>query len=186
MTGEWSQFAWHTLWTALGPAWRRTPPLLPFWRWARLGVLETWMSTNRLRHNPSTQIIWFCARQQLAKLDRSAIADELPPFNLFLCCSWPWSYTVPKANLRFTYSKPLSWFIGLLGPYQLHSGFLRFHRHTYSCLHYNPTRLLQLTLCLPPSFAVTVPRPGPALCRTPLSSSQNFSHVSRYTLDVLR
>src|SRR6218665_2758842 len=37
------------------------------------------------------------------------------------------------------------------------------------CLHYSPTRLLQLTLCWPPSWAVTVNRQGPAHCRMPLS-----------------
>src|SRR6218665_3769127 len=46
-----------------------------------LDVLETWMSTNRLRLNPSkTQFIWFGTRQQLAKLDLSAIAADFPHF----------------------------------------------------------------------------------------------------------
>src|SRR6218665_2367403 len=39
---------------------------------------------------------------------------------------------------------------------------------SYPCLHYSPTRLLQLTLCWPSIWAVTVPRQGPAHCRTPL------------------
>ena len=34
--------------------------------------------------------------------------------------------------------------------------------------HYSPTRLLQLTLCWPSSWAVTVPRPGPVHCHTSL------------------
>src|SRR6218665_1386564 len=34
--------------------------------------------------------------------------------------------------------------------------------------HYSPTRLLQLTLRRPHSWAVTVPRQGPAHCRTHL------------------
>ena len=48
-----------------------------------LGVLETWMSTNRPRLNPSkTQFIWFGTRQQLAKLDLhvSTIAADFPHF----------------------------------------------------------------------------------------------------------
>src|SRR6218665_1572015 len=48
-----------------------------------LDVLETWMSTNRLRLNLSkTQFISFGTRQQLAKLDRSAIAAEFLSFPL--------------------------------------------------------------------------------------------------------
>ena len=46
--------------------------------------------------------------------------------------------------------------------------YLRVYRYTYPCLHYSSTRLLQLTLCWPPSWAVTVPRQCPAHCRTPL------------------
>ena len=46
-----------------------------------LGVLETWMSTNRLRLNPSkAQFIWFGTLQQLAKLDLSAIHADFPHF----------------------------------------------------------------------------------------------------------
>ena len=45
------------------------------------GVLKTWMSTSRLRLSPSkTQFIWFGTRQQLAKLDLSAIAADFPNF----------------------------------------------------------------------------------------------------------
>src|SRR6218665_859866 len=48
---------------------------------AVLDVLETWMSTNRLRHNPSkTQFIWFGTRQQLVKLGLSAIVADFPYF----------------------------------------------------------------------------------------------------------
>src|SRR6218665_3088609 len=46
--------------------------------------------------------------------------------------------------------------------------YLRVYRYTYPCLHYSSTRLLQLTLCWSPSWAVTVPRQGFAHCRTPL------------------
>src|SRR6218665_1774893 len=42
---------------------------------------------------------------------------------------------------------------------------LPLHLSMPSC---SSTRLLQLTLCWPPSWAVTVPRQGPAHCRTPL------------------
>ena len=49
-----------------------------------LDVLETWMSTNRLRLNPSkTQFIWFGPRQQLAKLYLSAIAAADFPHFIF-------------------------------------------------------------------------------------------------------
>src|SRR6218665_2279400 len=41
-----------------------------------LDVLETWMSTNPSK----TQFIWFGTRQQLAKLDLSAIAADFPHF----------------------------------------------------------------------------------------------------------
>ena len=43
------------------------------------GVLETWMSTNHLRLNPSkTKFIWFGTQQQLGKLDLSAVAADFP------------------------------------------------------------------------------------------------------------
>src|SRR5688572_21728971 len=46
-----------------------------------LGALEAWMSSNRLRLNPSkTQFIWLGTRQQLAKLDLSTIAADFPQF----------------------------------------------------------------------------------------------------------
>src|SRR5678815_1500850 len=46
-----------------------------------LGALEAWMSTNRLRLNPSkTQFIWLGTRQQLAKLDLPTIAADFPQF----------------------------------------------------------------------------------------------------------
>src|SRR6218665_726596 len=46
-----------------------------------LDVLQTWMSTNHLRLNPSkTQFISFGTRQQLAKLDLSAVAADFPHF----------------------------------------------------------------------------------------------------------
>src|ERR1700733_7399435 len=44
-----------------------------------LGSLEAWMSTNRLRLNPSkTKFIWLGTRQQLSKLDLAAIAADFP------------------------------------------------------------------------------------------------------------
>ena len=46
-----------------------------------LGVLKTWMYTNRLRLNPfETQFNSFYTRQQLANLDLSAIAANFPHF----------------------------------------------------------------------------------------------------------
>src|SRR6218665_4181602 len=43
------------------------------------GALVAWMSSNRLRLNPSkTQYIWLCTRQQLAKLDLVAMALRFP------------------------------------------------------------------------------------------------------------
>src|SRR6218665_4178857 len=97
-------------------------------------------------------------------------------------------------------SAPFVWSIGLLGPYGfLHPMVLpvtpsphccslahfRCHSYTYSCLHYNPTRLLQLTLCWHPSCVATVPRPGLAFCCTPSGCIPEFGHVSSYMLDVL-
>src|SRR5688572_16053119 len=42
-------------------------------------VLEAWMSSNRLRPNSSkTQFIWLGTRQQLAKIDLEALAQEFP------------------------------------------------------------------------------------------------------------
>src|SRR6218665_3148136 len=61
--------------------------------------------------------------------------------------------------------------------------YIRVYRYTYPCLHYSSTRLLQLTSCWPPSWAVTVPR-----LRTAARLSgriPKFGHVSRYMLDVL-
>src|SRR5688572_4812114 len=44
-------------------------------------ALEAWMSSNRLRLNPSkTQFIWLGTRQQLAKIDLAALATEFPQF----------------------------------------------------------------------------------------------------------
>src|SRR5688572_5700526 len=46
-------------------------------------ALETWMSSNRLRLNSSkTQFIWLGTRQQLAKIDLEALAQEFPQFTL--------------------------------------------------------------------------------------------------------
>jgi hypothetical protein len=46
-----------------------------------LDALETWMSSNRLRLNPSkTKFIWLGTRQQLAKLDLFSLASEFPDF----------------------------------------------------------------------------------------------------------
>src|SRR6218665_2622422 len=43
------------------------------------GALVAWMSSNRLRLNPSkTQYIWLGTRQQLAKLDLAAMAVSFP------------------------------------------------------------------------------------------------------------
>src|SRR6218665_2680990 len=137
-----------------------------------LDVLETWMSTNRLRLNPSkTQFIWFGTRQQLAKLDLSAIAADFPQF----------IFSPVVRDLGVTQDQELT-FVSHIhrlcrdSYYQLRQlrtvcysrSYLRVYRYTYPCLHYSSTRLLQLTLCWPPSWAVTVPRQGPAHCRTPL------------------
>src|SRR5688572_13330440 len=44
-----------------------------------LGALGAWMSSNRLRFNPSKiQFIWLGTRQQLAKLDMAALAAAYP------------------------------------------------------------------------------------------------------------
>ena len=44
-------------------------------------ALEAWMSSNRLRLNSSkTQLIWLGTRQQLAKIDLEALAQEFPQF----------------------------------------------------------------------------------------------------------
>ena len=52
-------------------------------------ALEAWMSSNRLQLNSAkTQFIWLGTRQQLAKLDMSALAD-IPQFHLLLFCVWP-------------------------------------------------------------------------------------------------
>jgi len=40
--------------------------------------------------------------------------------------------------------------------------------NSFPCLHYSPTKLLQLTLCWPPSCVVTMPRLGPVICCMPL------------------
>jgi len=51
---------------------------------------------------------------------------------------------------------------------------------------YSPIRLLQLTLCWPPNWAVAMPRPGPALCCTPpWMHLQFWPCFLPYTLDVL-
>src|SRR6218665_164453 len=50
-------------------------------RFPFLGILETWMSTNCLRLNPSkTQFIWFGTRQQLVKLHLSVFAADFSHF----------------------------------------------------------------------------------------------------------
>jgi len=109
----------------------------------------------------------------------------LPQFYLFPCCSWYWGYTGPRTNLRSTYSPPLSWFTLPVAPAPhcgLHA-YYRCHRYTCPCLRYSPTRLLQLTLCWAPSWAVTV---FWLSLRTWLSGRiPKFGHVSSYMLDVL-
>lgn len=45
------------------------------------GLLNEWMSSNRLRLNPlKTQYIWLGTRQQLAKLDLVSLSHEFPTF----------------------------------------------------------------------------------------------------------
>src|SRR6218665_237868 len=45
------------------------------------GLLNEWMSSNRLRLNPlKTQYIWLSTRQQLAKLDLVSLWHEFPTF----------------------------------------------------------------------------------------------------------
>ena len=64
-----------------------------------MGALVAWMSTNRLRLNPSkTQFIWLGTRQQLAKLDLAALAADFP-ISLFFFCLGPWSHARPRAYL---------------------------------------------------------------------------------------
>jgi hypothetical protein len=46
-----------------------------------MDALVTWMSSNRLRLNPSkTQFIWLGTRQQLAKINLGGLAAEFPQF----------------------------------------------------------------------------------------------------------
>src|SRR3984885_8445094 len=50
-------------------------------------ILEAWMSSNRLRLNPSkTQYIWLGTRQQLAKIDMESLETEFPwvTFSLYV------------------------------------------------------------------------------------------------------
>lgn len=63
-----------------------------------LGVLETWISANRLRLKSSKPIfIWLGIRQQLAKQDLAAIAADFP-ISLFHCFPEPWSYNPTKRS----------------------------------------------------------------------------------------
>src|SRR6218665_967527 len=83
-----------------------------------------YMSTNRLRFNPSkAQNIWFGIRHQLSKLDLSAIAADFPHFilspiarDLRVTVHWTKNllfvalellYIGPGTNLRSTYSPPV-------------------------------------------------------------------------------
>jgi hypothetical protein len=44
-------------------------------------ALETWMSSNQMRLNSGkTQFIWICKRQQLAKIDLEALAQDFSQF----------------------------------------------------------------------------------------------------------
>src|SRR5688572_6867602 len=44
-----------------------------------IDTLQAWMSSNRLRLNPTkTQLIWLCTRQQLAKVDLVSISSKYP------------------------------------------------------------------------------------------------------------
>src|SRR6218665_149927 len=46
-----------------------------------IDTLQAWMSSNRLRLNPTkTQFIWFGTRQQLAKIDLGSLAIKYPHF----------------------------------------------------------------------------------------------------------
>src|SRR6218665_1067304 len=71
-----------------------------------MGVLETWMTTNYLRLNPSkTQFIWLGTLQQLAKLDLSAIAVDLRPYYRYPCCPGHRSYDGPRAHFLSSYAE---------------------------------------------------------------------------------
>ena len=68
----------------------------------------------------------------------------LSPLYLFICCSWPWSYTGPRTNIRSIYSAPLSWFILPVAPvpHYCSLAYIRCHPYTYPCLYNSPTILL--------------------------------------------
>src|SRR6218665_2495749 len=64
------------------------------------GALVAWMSSNRLRLNPSkTQYIWLGTRQQLAKLDLAAMAVRFPHYSLLTYCSRLGTHTGSAAYL---------------------------------------------------------------------------------------
>ena len=74
-----------------------------------------------------------------------------------------------------------------LAPHCGSLAYLRCHRYAYSCLHYSLTRLLQLTLCWPPSWALTVPGQGPSK-RTKAKKARRTpkcGHVSSSMQDVV-
>src|SRR6218665_2482916 len=48
------------------------------------------------------------------------------------------------------------------------------------CFHYSLTRLLQLTLCWPPNWVITVPRPALRSVAHLSGRTSKFGHVSRY------
>src|SRR6218665_231409 len=125
-----------------------------------LVVFETWMSTNRLRLNPSkTQFIWFGTRQhsEIGHPPSLLISPILSFPLLFVTLELHWIKSSPllhiftasvvihatsyaSSALLFACSLQMLWSLA----------HFRCHSYTYPCLNYSPTRLLQLTLCWPP------------------------------------
>ena len=64
-----------------------------------LDVLGAWMSSNRLRLNPSkTQCIWLSTGQQLAKIDLAALASEFLQFGFYHCSRYWHRITFARHN----------------------------------------------------------------------------------------
>src|SRR6218665_1332303 len=127
------------------------------------------MSSNRLRLNSAkTQFIWLGTRQQLARLDMTALSDAFPLL--------AFSSAVRDLDVTLDCQLTFATHINLLNRdcfYQLRQ--LRSHSFAYSICNFHPCArlrckqagLLLLALRWPPCLSTGVLGSGPAFCCPP-------------------
>src|SRR6218665_1133533 len=135
-------------------------------------ALVAWMSSNRLRLNPSkTQYIWLGTRQQLAKLDLAAMALRFPHYSLLTYCSRLGTHTGSAAYLCSSHSPPMPRLLlpAASATCTCHPSLSHFHCYCYSCprlCHISAWFLLH-ALRGSPCCASGLPRARYPRCRAP-------------------